>query len=109
MGTYREDTAGLGAGGSGGLVPLGWGCSMVGTSVITKRRAMRAKVGDKIMVKGHHVAEPDRDGVVVEVRGADGTSPYVVKWSDGHESIYFPGSDASVMNRTGGVDPSANR
>jgi Domain of unknown function (DUF1918) len=82
---------------------------MVGTSVITRRRAMRAKVGDKIMVKGHHVAEPDRDGVVVEVRGADGTSPYVVKWSDGHESIYFPGSDASVMNRTGGVDPSANR
>ena len=70
---------------------------------------MRAKVGDKIIVKGHHVAEPDRDAVVVEVRGADGTPPYAVKWSDGHESIYFPGSDASVMNRIGGVDPSANR
>jgi Domain of unknown function (DUF1918) len=29
---------------------------------------MRAKVGDKIIVKGHHVAEPDRDAVVVAVR-----------------------------------------
>jgi hypothetical protein len=49
---------------------------------------MRAKVGDKIVVSGHHV----------EVRGADGAPPYVVKWSDGHEGLYFPGSDASVVH-----------
>jgi hypothetical protein len=74
---------------------------MEGTSdtvTFHQEEAMRAKVGDKIVVSGHHVAEPDRDAVVVEVRGADGAPPYVVKWSDGHEGLYFPGSDASVVH-----------
>jgi hypothetical protein len=71
--------------------------------------AMRAKVGDKIVVKGHHIAQPDRDAVVVEVRGADGSPPYVVKWSDGHEGLYFPGSDASLMHRPVEADTSTGR
>lgn len=58
---------------------------------------MRAKVGDRIVVKGHHVGEPVRDGEVLEVRGADGRPPYLVRWSDnGHESLFYPGSDAAV-------------
>jgi hypothetical protein len=72
------------------------------TCHLHEEEAMRAKVGDKIVVSGHHVAEPDRDAVVVEVRGADGAPPYVVKWSDGHEGLYFPGSDASVVHRPQG-------
>ena len=34
----------------------------------------------------------------------DGAPPYVVKWSDGHEGLYFPGSDASVVHHPGGND-----
>jgi hypothetical protein len=60
---------------------------------------VKAKVGDMIVVKGHHLGEPDRDAVVLEVHGADGEPPYVVQWSaDGHEGLFFPGSDASVVH-----------
>ena len=38
---------------------------------------MYAKVGDKIVVRGNRVAEPERDAVVVEVRGSNGAPPYV--------------------------------
>lgn len=58
---------------------------------------MRAEVGDRIVIKGHRIGEPDRDCEVLEVRGPGGESPYFVRWGeDGHTSLFFPGSDASV-------------
>ena len=30
---------------------------------------MQAKVGDRLVVKGHHMGEPDRDGEILEVHG----------------------------------------
>ncbi|MCP3937156.1 MAG: DUF1918 domain-containing protein [Actinomycetia bacterium] len=58
---------------------------------------MKASVGDRIVIKGHHVGEPDRDCEVLEVRGPDGSEPFLVRWGDtGHEGLYFPGSDAHV-------------
>ena len=36
-------------------------------AIDTRRTIMNADVGDKIVVKGHHVGEPDRDAVVLEV------------------------------------------
>jgi hypothetical protein len=60
---------------------------------------MHASVGDRIVIHGHHMGEPDRDGEVVEVRGADGGPPYSVRWGDsGHTTLCFPGSDASVQH-----------
>jgi hypothetical protein len=45
------------------------------------------------------MGQPDRDGEVLEVHGADGEPPYVVRWSDtGEEGLFFPGSDASVQH-----------
>ena len=58
---------------------------------------MRAAVGDKIVVKGHHVGDHDREGVILAVEGADGGPPYLVLWNDdGHEGLFFPGADAVV-------------
>lgn len=58
---------------------------------------MRASVGDRIIIHGHHVGEPNRDCQVLEVRGADGGPPYLVRWGDsGHETLFFPGPDASL-------------
>ena len=58
---------------------------------------MQATEGDRIVVRGHHVGEPDRDAEILEVRGEDGTPPFLVRWSDdGHEGLYFPGPDAIV-------------
>jgi hypothetical protein len=43
--------------------------------------------------------EPNRDCEVQEVRGPDGGPPYVVHWGDrGHETLFFPGPDASVQH-----------
>ena len=61
---------------------------------------MKAKVGDRIVIKGHHVGEPRRDGEVLEVHGADGDPPYLVGWEDsGREALFFPGPDAGVEHR----------
>jgi hypothetical protein len=58
---------------------------------------MQANVGDRIVIKAHHVGEPQRDCEVLEVHGDDGGPPYLVRWSDtGHETLFFPGSDAQV-------------
>jgi len=60
---------------------------------------MEANVGDRIVIKGHHVGEPDRDAEVIEVHGQQGGPPYVVRWSDdGHEGTFFPGPDATVQH-----------
>ena len=60
---------------------------------------MRASVGDRIVIEGHRVGEARRDCEVIEVRGVDGGSPYVVRWEDSdHTSLFFPGPDASVQH-----------
>jgi hypothetical protein len=65
-----------------------------------KEDIMRASVGDRIVIRGHRVGDPDRVCDVLEVRGVDGGSPYVVRWGDeGHESLFFPGPDAAVEHR----------
>jgi hypothetical protein len=58
---------------------------------------MYAKAGDRLVIHGHRVGEPDRDAEILEVRHEDGSPPYVVRWSDtGNEALFFPGPDASV-------------
>jgi len=67
---------------------------------------MRAAIGDKIVVRGHRVGEADRDAVILDVEGTDGSPPYRVRWSDdGHEGVFFPGEDASVEHYPATVDP----
>ena len=58
---------------------------------------MHATKGDRLIVHSAHVGEPAREGEILEVHGADGAPPYLVHWSeDDHESLTFPGPDASV-------------
>jgi hypothetical protein len=60
---------------------------------------MHASVGDRLVVEGRKVDDARREGEVVEVRGEDGAPPYLVRWSDGHEGLTFPGPDAHVVPR----------
>lgn len=58
---------------------------------------MKAALGDQIILRGQDNDRPDRDGEVLEVRGADGAPPYLVRWSDGgHIGLLFPGTDAVI-------------
>lgn len=60
---------------------------------------MYAAAGDRLVIHGHVLGSPDRDGEILEVRHPDGSPPYVVRWSDtGHESLVFPGPDAVVQH-----------
>jgi hypothetical protein len=59
---------------------------------------MHAKTGDRIVVESTHVGQPRRLGEIVEVVPGDGGHEhYRVRWTDGHESIYFPSSDCRVL------------
>jgi hypothetical protein len=57
---------------------------------------MQASVGDRLCVRGKTVETPDRFGVVIEVRGANGDPPFLVRFDDGHETLIFPGMDTVV-------------
>jgi hypothetical protein len=58
---------------------------------------MKAAVGDRLVVRGHHLGEHPRDAEVLEVLGDDGGPPYRVRWDDdGHVSQIFPGSDVII-------------
>jgi hypothetical protein len=61
---------------------------------------MKAKVGDRLVRHSVPVDEPRHAGVIVRVRHDDGSPPYVVRWLDGHESLVFPGSDATIEPAT---------
>jgi len=58
---------------------------------------MRAKVGDHLVVESKTVEQPRRDGEVLEVQGEDGGPPYLVRWSDGHQGLTYPGPDAHIV------------
>lgn len=60
---------------------------------------MRAEVGNRIVVRGRKVGDRSRQGVVVEVKGADGGPPFLVRWDDEEvERLIYPGSDALITS-----------
>ncbi len=58
---------------------------------------MQAQVGDRLVVESNRVDSPSREGEILEVQGEDGGPPYLVRWSDGHEGLTYPGPDAHVV------------
>ena len=58
---------------------------------------MHASEGDRIVVRGHRVGEPDRDCKIIEVHVSDGEPPYLVRWEDReHDTLFYPGPDATI-------------
>jgi Domain of unknown function (DUF1918) len=57
---------------------------------------MHATIGDRLHVHGNAVGHPDRTGEIVEVHGAAGAPPYLVRFDDGHTRLCFPGPDAVI-------------
>lgn len=57
---------------------------------------MQANVGDMLVVHGHVVGQGNRKAEIIEIRGAEGRPPYVVRFDDGHEQLVYPGPDAVV-------------
>jgi hypothetical protein len=60
---------------------------------------MRASVGDRLIIKGVHLGDPERDGEIIAIEGPDGAPPWQVRWeTDGHVSLFFPGPDVTVRH-----------
>ena len=68
----------------------------------SSKSILRAKPGDRLVIRGHHQGEPERDGEILEVLGDAGAPPFVVRWEeDGHVSRFYPSSDAYVEHFEG--------
>ena len=52
--------------------------------------------GDVVVVTGHRVGDHERLGEILEVLGEGEHAHYRVRWDDGAESIFYPGSDATI-------------
>jgi len=66
---------------------------------------MDAHVGDQILIRSRQVGRPDQQGEIIEVIKTGGEH-YRVRWSDGRETIFFPGSDATVRRAAADSGPS---
>jgi uncharacterized protein DUF1918 len=60
---------------------------------------MQASVGDRLHIHSRTVGVSDRIGEIVEVRGEEGQPPYLVRFTDGHETLVFPGADCVLEDK----------
>ena len=76
------------------------------SAIYRRERAMKAEVGDFLVVKGTTTERHDQHAEIIEVRSADGSPPYVVRWLvTGHEATVYPGCDASSRPRPSTKSP----
>jgi hypothetical protein len=59
-----------------------------------------AEVGDLILIAGRRVGESERIAEILVVLGEPPNEHYRVRWDDDRESVYFPGSDATIKHAT---------
>jgi hypothetical protein len=59
---------------------------------------MQAKVGDLLVVESRAAEAHRQECEILEVQGADGGPPYLIKWPDGHQGLVFPGPDAHIKS-----------
>jgi len=60
---------------------------------------MDGEVGDRLIVHGRKVGQRTCEGEIVEVLTNNGRH-YRVRWSDGHESMTYPGTDVTIVPMT---------
>src|SRR3954463_5917546 len=66
--------------------------------------AMRAHIGDRLVLEGTHVDDRRRIGVITENPHPEGTPPNRGGWPDGHETLVVPGPDGRVEAAPTDVD-----
>ena len=73
---------------------------------MTSGEETAVRAGDLLIIASHRVGQPAQFAEVLEVIEASSGQHYRVRWDDGHESIFFPGSDAAVRHSTRRRQPS---
>ena len=62
--------------------------------------SLDGKIGDVIGASPTHVGDSRRVGEILEVLGMPGHGHFRVRWEDGHESLFYPGTHGGVVRRT---------
>ncbi len=70
---------------------------------------MKAKTGDRIVITPPTLGGAIRDGEVLEARGKDGGPPFLVRWSDGHEGLIYPGAGTFIHEPEAQAAPPARK
>ena len=52
--------------------------------------------GDVVVISGHRVGERERIGEILDVLGEADHVHYRVRWEDQSETVFYPGSDATI-------------
>ena len=60
---------------------------------------MQLKAGARVEVESESTERAPRMGVIEEVLREAPSPRYRIRWDDGHESIFYPGSDAHVQHK----------
>jgi Domain of unknown function (DUF1918) len=71
---------------------------MTANSGMNANPGTNANPGDELVVDPVNAGEPKREGEILEVETRGGVVHYRVRWDDGHESTFFPGSTTHVVN-----------
>ncbi len=73
-----------------------------GSGMGGSRPHLTAAPGDMMVIHGHVLGQPDRKGEILEARGEAGGPPYMVRWDDsGHVTLFYPGTDCTVVPAAG--------
>jgi len=59
---------------------------------------MDAKVGDELVVDGVRTGDEARKGEILEILRAGDVVHYRVRWDDGQEALFYPGSTTHVVH-----------
>ena len=57
---------------------------------------MQAAIGDRLHVHSRAVGQNEQLAVGVEIHGAHGAPPYLVRYESGRQSLIVPGPDCTV-------------
>jgi hypothetical protein len=55
---------------------------------------MKLEIGDRVEVESESTERLPRTGVVRDKLGSEPSPRYLIRWDDGHESIYTPAAGA---------------
>jgi hypothetical protein len=58
---------------------------------------MRAQVGNRVVVDGHHVGDARRSGEIYEILPGREGDRFRVRWDNGGETILYPESDCMIF------------
>jgi len=66
---------------------------------VSVTRQFEATAGDTVEVSGRRVGDGGRTGEILEVLGTEEHPHYRVRWSDGHETVLYPGEGTTFKHR----------